>query len=181
MTPKVMARPTAASSNTEPRLRPWKTLPTPFQNASRLSMSTSALAAAARTASDVLELAMAPNSERTSGTANADRVAMAARRSASILDLSRATAARAMISRSFTLSSVSRAMACSRTGSAERARDLNTASAAARRLAGSLLSRVRPPSTPRKSLRRRLLMRIFLILDFLVWPISLLVSGSVST
>ena len=187
ITPKVMASPIAASSSTEPRLRPWNRLPIMTQNSSRLSIRLSAWSTAARTVGSdsakppsLSSLTRDKRSERTSGSPAVAKVLVASiRRAASASLVSRiAASASAMASRAAL--SVSSANAASRTGARPASRDFMTARAAARRRSGSGLRRVNPPNAAAMAVRSLLLTRIFLISFLATSPSAAPLSGSLN-
>ena len=159
MTPKVMARPMAASSRTEPREIPYQAFCTASHRTSRFLIAAIVVVAAFMTAGEV----SAGRLERSASASWSPRwraMSTAASFSSSLpLSPARMTAALASVSARLTRGSCSLASAVSSVGSAFAARDLNTACAASNRVPGSLASSVRPPSAASIAPRSRLLMR----------------------
>ena len=177
MTPKVMARPIAASSSTEPSEMPYQTFWPADQMASELSMP--AIAAAG----GVLQRAFGGCLERGE---QRQRLAVAARREH--LDRrelvgfgrseTRTAEARACSSRALTAASVSLAIAASSAANAAGSGLRNMFSAAASRTAGSGEPSVSVPSTSRMTRRSPLLTLILVSSALAASPAASPVSGS---
>ena len=162
MTPKVMARPMAASSRTDDAQRPYQRSCAAPQNISRVWMDESADSAAALTSGSVAFCAIASIRFCASWSPRAfsvDRREPFGGRRCVAGDEDRGDGE---LRASATRGSVSLAELALSAGSALASRVLNTSSAAARRLSGSGLARVREPSAPSMALRSALLTRTFL-------------------
>ena len=136
ITPKVMARPMAASSSTEPSDRPYQAFCTVDQSASLLWIA--AMASAAARATSRRLLAGSPvSSASASWSPRALMMAMASSLSASVASgLNSRIAARASVKACLTPLSVSFSSAASSAGSMASSCDLNTACAASIALGG---------------------------------------------
>ena len=159
MTPKVMASPAAASSSTEPSDRPYTTSCASDHSRSVRSSSATAAAAAADTAAG-WPAASDPSRLRASRSPRWRNTTTAARRSGSpALPLASTAAARACCMIRRMSGRVSTSIAWFSAGTAAASRDLNTSSAALRRLSGSGESRVSAPMAASAARRTALLSR----------------------
>ncbi len=159
MTPKVMARPIAASSRTEPSESPYQTFWTAPHIASWPWIAPIASCAVRLTASGVPSGRLDSNASaswsprwRMTPTASIFSASLAS-------GLNRITAACASISARRMVGLVSFLIAASSVSSTLASLDLNTARAASRRRAGSGDKSVRPPSAASIARRTRLLTR----------------------
>ena len=159
MTPKVMARPMAASSRTEPSESPYHTFWTLFHIVRLVWIAPIASCAVRLTPSGVPAGRLDSNASaswsprwRITPIASTFSVSLAS-------GLNRMTAACASTSARRTFGLVSFLIAATRVSSAFGSLDLNTARAASRRRAGSGDIRVRPPIAASMARRTRLLTR----------------------
>ncbi|MNU56982.1 hypothetical protein D3C71_460900 [compost metagenome] len=179
MTPKVMARPMAASSRTEPRDMPYQTFWATFQSccafwieAIALSRSGFRLGSMDEETEFSTPRPLAPRPEI---------VSIAARFSSIERSEERSDTARASSMRAFTSVSVSLASAASTSSRASALGERKIASAAERRAPRSGLISVRPPRAARIARRRLLLTLILVTAPFATWPALSPVTGSISS